>query len=266
MARDLLAEFPIRVSFPLAGKYQLLEWWSEDEQKHVVMGRTLEGLVAVWKHILVSKDAKPTGYYTAELVAPPLALRQLHAERCLEKELLDFKDWVGVILYEYVEGSKEAASLPLQKCPDANEDYHSCEKCFMGSIIVGHTLQSFYEAKRVQFLKHYRREDEGVVSKAPELASGQPLFAVVYAPGHHSSGTYIHPIENYNNFWVNDVLLFFTGAEEKVPSAIIDPYQQHRQQENEAAARSTEDRKSQRVKEKSLRFREVEKLIKELFP
>lgn len=256
--------------FPFTGKLLLLEWWTEDEQKHVSAARTLLQLICVWKAVLASEefgyDAKPTGFYVAELVSPPLRMREVYAQHRYEQERLDFQGWVGCILREFEEGSKDKELPPgVTPCPETDSEFHMCEECLGGYVFAGKTLEEFYEERHAAFLGHYRRDEKGVPSRAAEVRPGQPLFSVVSDPGHHAHGTHVVDHDDAT-LYGGDRLFFFTGSSDKIPSVIQELHQRHRESQNEKARKEEERSKQRRTKEKQLRFLEVEKLVKKLFP
>lgn len=269
--RDLLAEFPLRVRFPLTGKYLLLEWWTEDEQKHVSAARTLDPLVCIWKAVLASDtfnyDAKPTGFYRAEIVSPPLWMRDKEAQYRFEQERFDFISWVVGLLVEYGWNSKTKELPPgVSRCSKAGgDDYHTCDKCLSGYLIQGRTVEAFYEEKQAEFREHYVRDAKGVVSPAPEVKQGQPLFFVSSDPGHHATGTHVVAHDG-DELPGGDPLFFFTGASEEIPTAILDLHRAHRQRVEEKTRIFEEKNKVRHANKKQVRALEVETLLKKLFP
>lgn len=276
MSRDLLAEFPVCVRFPLSGKYVLLEWWTEWEQKHVSLGRNLNQLVGIWKTILASErfgsGAKPTGFYNAEIVSPPLAIREQYALSALRAEQLDFKHWVRSSLREFnYTGYLCAEQLPpgVSRCPNAANkdfDYHECFQCFGGYAVAGHTLETFYEAKRELWASLGGKPPTPAgyrPTPAPEALSGAPLFAVVHAPGHHCAGTYVQKIEKY----LSDSPLFvFTGAEGPLPRELTAPHQEllERDKETERARRAEHQLRGEQ--EKQAHLVKIRMTLSKLFP
>src|SRR4051812_29820037 len=92
----------MRVSFPYAGSYLLLIWYTEWEAHHVLAVRDEASLFRTWPIVLKKNggSAKPTALWRADIVCPPPKIRLAGSLASLKENFDSFGNYVGGMIAE----------------------------------------------------------------------------------------------------------------------------------------------------------------------
>lgn len=200
---------PLRVYNPGFGIRYLLQWWTHNEQNHVIVAESEKALYSVFKHICDKySDARVDRVLEVELVVPSNQMCQKALEVRRANEVNEFISEVTHKIKELMEGGYP---LPPQfkRCgnwiPDYLEDseetpvpdsyctewHPNCRNCNMGFILVGHTPESLYDNyleawKSVHPIKIH--EDKKLCSLGRQASDGEDVWIANANFGHHSQG------------------------------------------------------------------------------
>ena len=221
---------PLRVYNPGSGIRYLLQWWTHNEQNHVIVAESEKALYPVFKHVCDRySDARVNKVLEVELVAPSNQMCQKALEARKANEINSFCNEVMHRIKELMEGGyplppqfkrcgnwipdylEEGEEIPI---PDSycTEWHPNCRNCNTGFILVGHTPESLYdnysEAWRSIHPIKTHEDKKLVCSLARQANDGEDIWIASASFGHHSPGVGLVQL-NSIDFVYEDALFYF---------------------------------------------------------
>lgn len=234
--QELLAEYPLPVSFPkLQGEHYMLIWWTYSESNNIIMARTPEQLIELWRILLNSRDgnrahAAPRRVYKIDIVSPPKSFQRSYAKEARRGELIHFVHWLSSkldLLDELPSGfSKCPKCAPPEKLASYQQhekNAHSdCSNCRDGYVF---DLEEQHQRLKAKYRMEQRRAARvGKPSRssvAPLKKKGKALFMVTDAFGEGQDGTMVSQVTSGRDCFLEKIKFFCHAEELKMPEEIL---------------------------------------------
>ncbi len=114
---SLIDDYPLVPNYHEYGEHRLLVWWTEEEQHHVIVCPTMEGVERVWGTIVEKTPwATPKAFWQVNIIAPPQAVRERYAQQEFDSEHQGFH-WMFyslLRLYQETHGESPPGFIPCE--------------------------------------------------------------------------------------------------------------------------------------------------------
>lgn len=217
------------VAFSETGPHLLLEWWTHEEQSHLIVGRSVSAVAWTFRAVVAKHGlVEVRGYWKAKICGLTPELMTEYDEDFRQDEESRFLIHLAntAVWYEQQNGT-----LPpgVQRCPTCNRDDYDigCCKCHRG-FVYERPLREIYEDWLVTRPKW---EDGGFDERyrpVPDAKprSKHPIYVVNFDGGHHCPGIVIVNLtkmkrgERFMGRFTRS-LFFFQGEKIEPPAAIV---------------------------------------------
>lgn len=234
--KSITDEFPLQVLFPHAGDVYLLQWYEYNEGNNVIVARSIENAVLMFKHAEARHTGiKPVKFFKATIVSPSDEMKVFYAAKKYTDAVQNFKYMIQSVVGDYMEEFKEPPP-GFARCPEYKPDperittaddseyykdshgYCLTKDCVGGAIVpnVEALFWPYHDRKKAKRPKSARSYD-AQPSTAPPPVAGKPLYVADANFGHHSKGLSLEPFDGECG---PEVGFFFQGEELPIPEAI----------------------------------------------
>lgn len=203
---DLQKEFPIKVRYPLGGKFLLLLWSTESRGQNILLASSPEGLQILWKRLVLKSGENVKIHYVwnIQIVGPPPELREELTAYLYQDALTTFHN--AVAGHVFALGNSQLTPEGYVRCTtykymynfgaqmDEAEDltHDHCANCFRSWIPEGQTVEDLYWRARHVFARApYVSKtivERPLSVEAPAAQNDDEVFAFVEDIGHHHTG------------------------------------------------------------------------------
>lgn len=201
---------PLKVYNPAGGIHFLLQWWTHEEQNHIIVARSESAMQTAFNRICIEeKPDRVKCVLKVELVAPSEKLCQ---EAAVYSKQQNVKNFMNEMVREIEALSRRGKTIPsqfqicttytpspsyLEECEELSEydrEYHmQCCNCYSKVILVGYTQESLYDKYSESWYQANpmwrRREDKRAVYSHARIAKDDEQIWVAGPDfGHHCGG------------------------------------------------------------------------------
>lgn len=241
--KSITDEFPLQVLFPNAGDVYLLQWYEYNEGNNVIVARSIENAVLMFKHAEERHTGiKPVKFFKATIVSPSDSMKVFYAAKKYNDAMMSFKYMIDSVVGDYMEEFKEPPP-GYARCPEYKPDpervstpedleynspghgYCLTKDCVGGAIIRNvealfwpyHDRKKAEDAARKAKRPKHARSFDAQPSKAAPPVEGKALYVADANFGHHSKGLSLEPFDGECG---PEVSFFFQGEELPIPEPI----------------------------------------------
>jgi hypothetical protein len=268
----------LKVYNPNAGKYYLLQWWSHNEQCHIIVAPSEKSLSLTANKIFSSQkfsDIKIRGYFEIEMAAPPKELCDLATTNARNEAIIEFQQKISGRLedlsslgFSLPECFVECDSYcPLEKDFDSEyaaskyaiQGHWGCTNCINKFKLVGMTSSEFYDKYIVSWNEytkpvHISQSIEPTYSKATLAPSTDNLMIAFADFGNHCGGVMLENISSIDIAYLHhkNVLFYYFQLKEldstPFEQIIIDLLEKEKILKQEMKVLITEQRRQEKLK------------------
>jgi len=272
--------YPLIPTFPDYGEHHALVWWTESEQHHAIVTKSVAGIIRILQILLDRQPCRHRpeeirSYWKANIVPPPNWAQQKWAEQCYKKERAEFRGWFLTLAKDYQE-ARERPPQGFEPCReykppedylDEDDDYlrswaiehhSSCLHCDGDKIVpVKFTWDDLFLGLRDEFRAVRPRTAPCTPSEPPEeVRDTTPTHIAILEAGHHCRGFTVMSVSNWSKdpwrMTYPPPLFFFVGEKLPIPDEIQDHWDTfHAEERKKAAAASIDAEAKWRAKQET---------------
>ena len=222
------------VIYPHGGRHLLLQWWTHNEQWHLILASSLMGVGSVVKRAcdLHSQDMRLGDFCEIDVVGPSEKMARDAAAFNRQEGIENFRDEVARRLqdalrlgYELPPGFKACEKytpedLDNLHIPWAMDHHQGCAHCHEG-IRTELTPEALYDKYHDAWVEEHppikhKGKAPRVISRAQPAVDGEPLWYATPNFGHHASGVDLREVDyslsdspHRPEYLMDGVLFFF---------------------------------------------------------
>jgi hypothetical protein len=204
------------VAMPLAGKWHMLRWYTDDDRGHIILAPTARSLGHVAARVFAEhEDAAITDYCEIEIVGPSRRMNELATEHNRRERVAMFHREVVTAIQAVVKAGR-AIPGPFVLCrkyaPEkggtvdawTKEQHYGCANCMDTLQLVGLTPHGLYEAyydrwtaaaPNGRLWDYHGRSEKLQPSRAPAATARERLWYASADFGPHAKGVRLDKVD-----------------------------------------------------------------------